>query len=114
MDKNNMKFSTDDSFKDMSYTAELPGLLWSYAEKFHLAETLLLKLESEVVLSPDKEHVDPINVSDDYLNIIISYKASLYYRKKNKLTNLPKPEELFSSLHRLLKRAVKEDNSRNI
>lgn len=90
---------------DPSYKNDLLILLSKYKDSFGDAEFLDISLEE---LPMGYKNGIPIIFSEDGMKITIRYTTQRYKKTKGNGTVFPTPDEVYSSLNSLMKRAVKE------
>lgn len=93
---------------DMAYLAELPGFMSEYEDRFVRCETVNVIISQEIIHNSKNEYSDPIEFSEDKLEVTIKFKMSRYF-DNGKLTGLDSPVQFYKTLRFIMDRAVRID-----
>jgi hypothetical protein len=105
-------YKIDGFLKDAKYSAHILDVIRQYKEKFIGAEKLTVTIhESSLYELNNPVSKKQIDIYEDRKSISISFDVNKYYDTKNKVTGIPEPFDVFTTLRFILDKAVKEYNA---
>ncbi len=109
MEELKTEWHTEGFVKDAKYSFHIVDVIKPYKDKFPGAQKLIVNIRELTLFELQYPSKTPgVNISSDRTVITINQTVHKYYDPKGKVTGVPDPFSVFTSLRFLLDKAVEE------